>query len=763
MLLHPGTRLGAYEILAPLGKGGMGHVYRAHDPRLGREVAVKVLSPELVADPRALDRFRQEARALAAFDHPGIVTVFSVEEAEGVPFITMQLLEGRTLDQLIPERGMAPSLLLEVALALADALAAAHDRGIVHRDLKPSNVMVTGEGRVKVLDFGLARWSRPAAHVALTSKADTLTELSPGGLLGTMPYMSPEQVTGDEADPRSDVFSLGVTLYEMCCGDRPFYGRSQAELASSILRDAPEPISNRRPDLPLELEHLVNRCLEKDPRLRFESALELAGELRRLALPTERAGAFGPVPAKVASIAVLPFVNRSRDEEDEYFSDGLADELLNMLAKIRGLRVAARASSFHFRGKDSTIAEVGRTLKVATVLDGSVRKAGDRVRISVQLVKTSDGYPLWSETYDRMLDDIFAVQDDIARSVVKELRLTLLGEAADGESSGEVKAEVARAARGRGSDPEAHRLYLLARHLLERWTRTDTTRAIEHLERALEADPGFASAWVELGRALTYQAGQGWIPVNEGYSRAREAVERALRLQPDLAEAHAAMESIQTYHDWDWSGAERSIRRALELAPGMVEVLRRAGSQAGTQGRLDESVEFFRRAILQDPLNSAAYHGLARTCHSAGRLVEAEDASRKSLELAPHRVSTRALLALILVDQGRTEEALAEAAREPDESWRLFGMAMALWASGRTTESDAALQQYIARFAASDAVQIAEVHAVRGEADQAFAWLERAHAARDGGLSGVMDSPWLRSLRGDARWGAFLVKLGFRA
>ena len=322
--------------------------------------------------------------------------------------------------------------------------------------------------------------------------------------------MAPEQIRGEAADARSDLFSFGILVYELVCGRRPFAGQTSWDVSSAILRDRPPSLTTLRSDVPVDLERIIGRCLEKDPRERFQTALDVVNELRRAA--GARSSAEQPrrrqrTPEHVASIAVLPFVNRSASAEDEYFSDGLADELINVLAKIRGLRVAARTSAFHFKGKDTTIAEVGQALNVATILEGSVRKAGQRVRISVQLVKVSDGYHLWSETYDRTLEDIFAVQDDIAQSVVKELRATLLGEAADSRTSGEVKAEVSKAARGRGSDPEAYRLYLLARHFMERFTREDTAKAIEYLKQALEQDPEFALAWAELGWAYSQRSG----------------------------------------------------------------------------------------------------------------------------------------------------------------------------------------------------------------------------------------------------------------
>jgi TolB-like protein/Flp pilus assembly protein TadD len=458
------------------------------------------------------------------------------------------------------------------------------------------------------------------------------------------------------------------------------------------------------------------------------------------------------------SIAVVPFVNRSHDPEDEYFSDGLADELLNVLTKIRDLRVAARSSAFTFKGKGATVAEVGKTLNVATVLEGSVRKAGNRMRISVQLVKVTDGYQLWSESYDRTLEDIFAVQDDIAQSVVKELRRTLLGEVVDAKAVTEATAQVAAAVKGRATDAEAYRLYLKGRHFVNRFTREDIAKGVEYLKRALDRDPEFALAWVSLSAAYAEEAGQSWAPLSEGLARARTAAARALELEPKLAEAHAAAGWIRMNYDWDWRGAEESFGRALELAPGNAPGLRDAAGLAFRLGRLDEAIGLWSRAIEQDPLNAAAYHSLGITLDAADRLAEAELAYGKALELAPQRHGAHAFLGLNLLAQGRSDEALDEALREP-EPWRIYALAIVHHAAGHIAEADEALNELIAKHADEAAFQIAVVRAARGETDLAFQWLERAYVQRDPGLSDLKSISLLRSLHADPRWGALLRKM----
>jgi serine/threonine protein kinase/tetratricopeptide (TPR) repeat protein len=763
MPLSAGTRLGTYEIVAPLGAGGMGEVYRARDIKLGREVALKVLPEAVAGSPDRLARFEREARTVAGLNHPNIVVLHSMEEENGTHFLTMELVDGRSLDQDVTAKGLPIARVIELGIALADALTAAHERGIVHRDLKPANVMLTRDGRVKVLDFGLAKLKQPEPGPALSRTATLAVPISEvGDVVGTVPYMAPEQIRGETVDAPSDLFALGIMLYELVAGRRPFTGVSSADIASAILRDAPEPLSHIRADLPDDLERIVSRCLEKNPRERAQSALDVGNELRRLRRMVqsgETEAREKPPSEKTLSIAVLPFVNHSASVDDEYFSDGLADELLNVLAKIRGLRVAARTSAFHFKGKDTTIAEVGRALNVAIVLEGSVRKAGNRVRISVQLVKVSDGYHLWSETYDRTLEDIFAVQDDIAQSVVKELRTTLLGEEPDSETSGRLKAEVSKAAKGRATDLEVNRLYLQARHFLDRDTPDDLTKAIEYLKEALGRDPEFALAWSLLGAAHTREADKGLVPAKVGYGRAREAVERALALEPDLAEGHAHLAWIQKTFDWDWSGAQSSFARALELAPQNAIALRRAGTLAWTLGRMEEGLELTRRALEQDPLSAHAYSNLGGAFLDANRLAESEAAFRKALELAPQKAGVRAGLAMTLLERGRREEALTEAKRECDEGSRLWALAIIHHAVDHESESDAALRELVANHAETMASLIAEVYATRGENDTAFDWLERAYVQRDGGLVDLKRNSRLRSLHGDSRWGAFLKRI----
>jgi TolB-like protein/cytochrome c-type biogenesis protein CcmH/NrfG len=511
-------------------------------------------------------------------------------------------------------------------------------------------------------------------------------------------------------------------------------------------------------------------CLDDGARLLFGSTSEdppMTVVLPSAKGSTEPATSLFSSPGGPAAtgrtntIAVLPFANMSRDENGDYFSDGLAEELLNVLSKIRGLRVAARTSAFSFKGKQATIAEIGWKLNVAAVLEGSIRMAGDRVRIAVQLIKVEDGYQLWSESYDRTMDDIFAVQDDIAQSVVKELRGRLLGEESGLFAREDLLTEVAVAAKGRADDPEALRLVLLGRYFLDRTTREDTAEAIRHFKEALEIDPEYALCWAELGRAYSIEAGRAWVPVGKGFESSREATERALKLEPNLAEGHAQLGRIQLAHDRDLRGAELSYRRAQELAPWSPPVLDGAAMLAYKLGRLDEALTLGRRVLVQDPLSAAFWHNLGLTCHAAGLLDESEKAFRRALELAPQRFVTAALLALVLLDKGRVDDASEQAMHEPDEFWKTWSLAIVQNATGQKAGSDALLRKLTEEYSDGNAFQIAEVHSMRGEIDAAFDWLERAYTEHDSGVTHAKVDPRFLPLHDDPRWPEILKKFGF--
>ncbi|MGI8470526.1 MAG: tetratricopeptide repeat protein [Pyrinomonadaceae bacterium] len=594
--------------------------------------------------------------------------------------------------------------------------------------------------------------------------------------------MSPEQARGRQMDARTDIWSFGIVLYEMLAGRLPFAGETINHTIVSIFEKEPPPIRAAEFQIPVELEKITFRALAKNADSRYQTAAELVGDLKALkkrlefeaelerntptqvfrAVTTEQIESATTQQIETSNtIAVLPFLNMSRNEDGDYFSDGLAEELLNVLSKIRGLRVAARTSAFSFKGKQATVTEIGRILNVASVLEGSIRVAGNRVRISVQLVKVADGYHFWSETYDRTMDDIFAVQDDIAQSVVEELRVRLFGEDAGSDLNGQIISEVAEAVKGRADDPEAQRLMLLGRYFLDRTTRDDTAKVIVYFRQALNLDSNYALCWAELGRAYSIEAGRGWVKVERGFKKSRKAAKRALSLEPELAEGHAQLGRIQIAHDWDFRGAESSFGQALKLAPGNSSVLDGASLLAYKPGRFEDALKLSRRVLVQDPLSAAFWHNLGLTCHAAGQFAESEKAFRRALELVPQRFVSRALLALVLMDGGQIENALAQAALEPDEFWRLWSLSIIYFAAGRESDSEDALRQLTESHADGNAYQLAETHSMRGEIDSAFEWLERAFEERDPGMTHAKVNPRFRPLYGDARWITLLKKIGF--
>lgn len=461
------------------------------------------------------------------------------------------------------------------------------------------------------------------------------------------------------------------------------------------------------------------------------------------------------------SIAVLPFVNMSAEPENEYFCDGLAEELLNVLSKIDGLRVAARTSAFSFKNKQTTITEIARALNVSSVLEGSIRLVDKRIRISVQLVSVADGYQIWSESYDRLMDDIFAIQDDIAQSVVSELRNRLLGNEPDSEGNKGVISEVAAAAVGRADDPEAQRLMFLGRAFIDRLTREDTAKGIEYFQEALEIDPEYALCWAELGRAYSIEAGRAWVDVAKGFELSREAAKKALAIEPDLAEGHAQLGRIQLTHDFDFEGGEASYRRALELARGSSPVMDGAAVLAYKLGRFEEALKLGRRVLVQDPLSAAFWHNLGLVCHATGRLDESEKAFLKALHLVPQRLVSNALLALVKLDQGNAAAAVEQAEKEPYEMWRLWALAIVYHVMGNGAGSDEAVESLAEKHSEGNSYQIAEIHAMRGESDDAFKWLEEAFVNRDPGITHSMVNPRLRPLHDDPRWKPFLSRIGF--
>ena len=773
-----GQTLGHYRVLEQIGAGGMGLVFRAHDERLDRDVAIKVLPPGTLTDEKARKRFRKEALALSKLNHPNIGTVHDFDTQDGVDFLVMELIPGITLDEKLTAGALPEKEITRLGTQLAEGLAAAHKEGVIHRDLKPSNLRVTSDGRLKILDFGLAKLYQPASPTATT---ESLSQSH--GPVGTPPYMAPEQLRGHPADPRSDIWAAGAVLYEVASGQPPFPQKSSTLLIDAILNRPPQAPSELNSQLSLGLENIILKSLDKDPGRRYQSAKELLVALERLSIPgaqiTGRAalaarpmprgawaaagavvvalavvaglwlerGRKAPESAQVTpSIAVLPFVDMSPEKNQEYFADGLAEDLLNNLAKVPGLKVVGRTSSFQFKGKNEDLRVIGEKLNVVTVLEGSVRREGKRVRITAQLVNAGDGFDVWSESYDRDLHDIFAVQDEIARAVAGSLKVKLLGERTTAPS-------------GRSKNVEAYNAYLQGRYFYERRSKEDLEKAVANYEQAIRLDPDYAAAWAGLGAARTWQAASGYVPVDEGYRKAQGAVEKALALDANLAEAHTALGAIGMFYTWDWGGADASYQRALALEPGNATVVTNSAQMAATLGRFEQAMTLDRRAIELDPLSAPGYSFLGLNALYAGRLEEAAAAYKKALELNPEFPGAHNPLGRIYLAQSHPQAALDEMERETEPAFRLQGLALAYHALGRKQESDAALAELTAKHQVTWAYQIAQVYAFRGEVDQAFAWLERCYAQHDGGLAQIKGDPLLKNIERDPRYAAFLKKM----
>lgn len=757
--LSPGDELGPYEILASLGAGGMGEVYRARDPRLEREVALKVLPTEMADDPERLARFEREAKALAALNHPHIVTVHSVEEADGVRFLTMELVDGDTLDELIPADGLDLDRFLELAVPLADAVATAHSRGVVHRDLKPANVMVTSEGRVKVLDFGLARREVSGDEQGVASlPTETLEKVTrEGQVVGTVPYMAPEQLQGRPTSPQTDIFSLGVILYEMLTGSRPFHGQSGADLISSILRDLPPQLAELRPRLPRELSRLVTRCLEKEAERRIQTALDVRNELEeirdRLAQrrsKKEREDAVGDAP----SVAVLPFVNMNRDEESEFFADGLTEEILNALTRVEGLRVASRTSVFRYKTSSADVREIARELKVSTVLEGSVRRLGDRIRVTAQLIEAEDGLHRWSRRYDRRLEDVFEVQDDVARSVADELK---------GELVGTTDRVVGRPTES----SEAYDLYLKGRYQWERMTPEGFEAAIRYFERSITADPEFALPRAWLSVAYHYLCMFGYVPVSAIRDRCRQEMEKAVALEPDLAEAHEARGLYLQYYEWDWEGTERAYRKAMDLRPG--DVTARAWYAiflVRFPDRQDEAIAALERALEMDPVSfeTVTFH-LYVLIHTR-RAEEAGEAIERPVELYPGVPLAYWATGGLLIELERFDDAagVLEKGLEvaPGDPLCAASLVVALARAGERARAREVLSTLLDRRRAAycPGAAIAIGLAGLGEVDESLDWLEIAFEEREPILTFCGVWPVFDRLHGERRFQEVLRQMG---
>ncbi len=782
----PGPIVGPYRILACVGTGGMGAVYRARDTRLNRDVALKFLPASAGAAPDSEERLLVEARAAASFEHPNVCTVHEIgATADGRPFIAMAFYEGETLKERLRRGPLLWGEAIDIATQIARGLGAAHAHGIVHRDVKPGNTMLTPDGTVKLLDFGLAK----VADVNLTR---------PGTTPGTIAYMSPEQVRGDAVDARSDLWSLGVVLYEMLAGVHPFRGGNDRVLIQAILHDAPASLRQSGAAVPRSLVRVIERLLEKDAGDRYRSADELLADLatiaaggahrpagagvqrvplrRRKALiagtPAVVLGAFalglwlndraGVQRSNVATdgtvgsggavslpktIAVLPFANLSRDAQDDDFSDGLAEELIGALSRVRTLRVAARTSAFAFKDQTRDIREIGNALNVGAIVEGSVRRTGSRIRVEARLIGVEDGLHLWSDAYDRELTDIFEIQRDLALNIARALRAELTA------------ADVNRLGRRPTANADAFALYLKGRHFWYQRTPAGYQRAIEYFERAIAADPQFAEPHAGLGAIYALQAMAGAANAPEMRDRARSAVERALSLADDLAEAHAVHGLYLHAFAWDIDAAERELVRAVELDPGYATARVYLGNLLAATGRLDEAIAHKLRAVEVDPLAPSQSESLAFTLLRAGRPDEALKHVGNALELDSTYWRAHAVLGLYHELSGRFDDAIdtyrrANALAGATIHRTRADIARALALGGRRQEARRLIPEIEAEAATTGIIEpaVATALAAVGDLEAAFAWLERSYEQRH---------PHLPFITGDARFAALFDEARF--
>lgn len=771
-----GTTISHYEVLEKLGEGGMGMVYKARDTQLGRFVAVKVLIPAAgeTTDRRA--RFLLEARAASSLNHPNIITIHDIVSVKTGDCIVMELVRGDTLGDVLRSGTIPVVDALKYAIQIADALSAAHGIGIVHRDLKPANVMITPEGLAKVLDFGLAKLAGSSGAVDLGDSESTVSisagavggtpRTMEGAIIGTLSYMSPEQAQGGKVDTRSDIFSFGSVFYEMLTRHRAFHGKSGIETLTAILRDEPRPFPEGL-EVPEDVRDIILRCLKKDPDQRFQSMTDVKAALEQLYFAS-RSGILQaqsgmwkkPVTRALPSIAVLPFLNLSSDKENEYFSDGLAEEIINALTRIANLRVTARTSAFVFRGAQEDVRKIGETLNVASVLEGSVRKSGNRVRISVQLIGVADGNNLWSERYDREMTDVFEIQDEISHAIVEKLRVKLAGDSSDGNiNPGHIVKRYTE-------NLEAYDLYLRGRYELYKMTREglDTSKSL--FEEAIRLDPRYAPAHDGLAYCCYSEGFLGFVAPKDAMPKAKAAVRRAIELDETVAEAHATLGVILALYDWDWPGAEREMMRSIELngaSPGSRDVY--AFYYLRPVGRIEDAVAEVQHALSLDPLSILFRVHLGFLYYLQRNYEHSIAQFRKVLEMSPQYYLAHAMMAPVYMQTGHFDAALEcyAKAREADANSKFVDSleAMTLAAAGHRERAEEMLAVILKRSAHEyiSPVSIAYICTALGDFDAAFSLLDRAVHDRDPNILGLKSNPIFDPLREEPRYHALLKKM----